>query len=89
MIVDALDGSIPPGATIVLIPSMTQRCDPEVVVNFEASLQALTELGCTLAEAEPLAGFDPEAMALAKQVSQMEKAAYIEDILRERPHEVS
>ena len=129
------EGSAPVDAVLVVVPSMVAGCTPEVLAHFEASLEVLKSLGCTVVEAEPLAGFvsrsslsflsflppcfrpeawshplslrffvgpvkhnatnyyarvqDPEAMAKAKQISQIEKAAYIEEILRERPTEVS
>ena len=70
---------------MVVIPSMLRGCEPEVLENFQAALSTLEELGCTVVESEPLAGFDMNDYAAARNLSGIEKAAYIKDMLLQRP----
>ena len=84
-----LDGTIPAGATLIVIPSMLRECQPDILATFERSVAQLEEMGCEVCEAEPLAGFDPERVALAKRIVPIEKNFEIGDILRNRPTEVS
>jgi aspartyl-tRNA(Asn)/glutamyl-tRNA(Gln) amidotransferase subunit A len=88
-ITTSLDGSIPASATVVVIPSMLRGCQPDVLNNFEAAVTTLAELGCTITELEPLAGFDPNAYAMAGKISSIEKAAYIKELLVQRPGDIS
>jgi aspartyl-tRNA(Asn)/glutamyl-tRNA(Gln) amidotransferase subunit A len=85
VIAESLDGSVPMSTTVVIIPSMLRGCDPEVLENFHSALSMLGELGCTLTELEPLAGFDMNDYAAARKLSGIEKAAYIKDMLIQRP----
>ena len=64
---------------------MLRGCEPEVLENFQAALSTLEELGCTVVESEPLAGFDMNDYAAVRNLSGIEKAAYIKDMLLQRP----
>ena len=64
---------------------MLRGCEPEVLENFQAALSIHEELGCTVVESEPLAGFDMNDYAAARNLSGIEKAAYIKDMLLQRP----
>ena len=78
------------GMTLVVVPSMLRGCSEDVLEVFAAACAVLTkELGCTIIEEEPLAGFAGEAQDVYSNVSRPEKTTYIEELLLTRPQDLS
>jgi aspartyl-tRNA(Asn)/glutamyl-tRNA(Gln) amidotransferase subunit A len=78
------------GMTLVVVPSMLRGCSEDVLEVFAAACAVLTkELGCTIIEEEPLAGFAGEAQDVYSNVSRPEKTTYIEELPLTRPQDLS
>jgi aspartyl-tRNA(Asn)/glutamyl-tRNA(Gln) amidotransferase subunit A len=72
------------GLTLGVIPSLTERADSAVLVNFEASVEILRELGAEITTVEPMAG-EADWRGPLGALLIAEGASYIEEILRQRP----
>ena len=68
---------------------MVHGSAPSILKRFEAAVATLESLGATISTCEPLAGFEGNEKGAQTGIMLTEKATYIEELLRERPDEIS
>ena len=73
------------GLRLAVIPSLVEGCEPAVLANFQASLEALRGLGIEIGECEPLAGLADDWRGLVTSLLTVEAASYIDVVLARRP----
>ena len=81
-------GSGVAGLRLARIPSLAEGCAPDIVANFERSIEVLRGLGVEIAAVEPLSGVGDDWRGSVGSIIGAEAAAYIEGVLRKRPQAI-